>query len=117
MTPTQTEIFPNRKNRIFGNWKPFPVPQDISSSGIYMGTCGFSFPDWNRIFYPPRVTGKRMALLSKEEQREQDDFVFYQNYFPFIEIDRTWHSPPTQTFFTELERETAGYLHLMEATA
>ena len=51
---------------------------------IRLGTCAWSYKEWNGTFYP--------ADLPEERWLE-----FYANYVPAVEIDSTFYRPPSET--------------------
>jgi len=50
---------------------------------IRIGTCAWSFEDWEDVFYPSDLPESRWL-------------EFYANYFPAVEIDSTFHGLPTE---------------------
>lgn len=52
------------------------------SATVYLGTQGFSYPDWIGTFYPPR---------SKQEHY----LPFYVRVFDSVELDTTFYHPPS----------------------
>ncbi len=51
---------------------------------IRLGTCAWSFEEWRGSFYP--------AELPQDRWLE-----FYSHYFPAVEIDSTFYSPPVES--------------------
>jgi uncharacterized protein YecE (DUF72 family) len=51
---------------------------------IYVGTSGYSYPEWKGIFYPPDVASK-------------DYLRFYSARFPTTEINNTFYRFPTES--------------------
>jgi uncharacterized protein YecE (DUF72 family) len=45
---------------------------------VFLGTSGYSFPDWRNVFYPRRITGK-------------DWLRYYALKFNSVEINSTWY--------------------------
>jgi len=54
---------------------------------IYIGTCGYSYKDWEGIFYPHNYKNK---------------LNFYLKFFNFVEIDSTFYSFPQKYFINFL---------------
>lgn len=55
----------------------------MASERWYLGTTGFSFPDWGRSFYPGRLgAGARLG--------------WYARQFDAVELDTTFHAIPTR---------------------
>jgi len=75
-----------------------PSPEPLHGHGsIYIGTSGYSFPDWEGVFYPPR--------LPKNEW-----LSYYSLEFPTIEINATYYrTPPASTFAGMARRTPTGY--------
>ncbi|HKP96970.1 MAG TPA: DUF72 domain-containing protein [Fibrobacteria bacterium] len=74
-------------------WKPLDIPPDLSRLGLRVGTGGYEYRDWAGRFYPPGAQGGGW-------------FAFYQLYFSFLEIDRTFSREPEIRHFAELERRS-----------
>ena len=69
-------------------------PEPIKRHGrIYIGTSGYSFPDWTGVFYPPR--------LPKNEW-----LSYYSLEFPAIEINATYYRLPPASTFAGMARRT-----------
>ena len=49
-------------------------------SKLYIGTAGWSYPDWKGIVYP--------------EKGKVDELVFLARYFNAVEINNTFYRPP-----------------------
>jgi uncharacterized protein YecE (DUF72 family) len=58
---------------------------------VYLGTAGYSYPAWVGPFYPP---GTPSAGLLAE----------YARYFPAVEINSSFHRPPTTEQVTRMAR-------------
>ena len=52
-----------------------PVP-------VFLGTAGYSWPDWVGPFYPPGTPASKML-------------TYYASQFPFVEINSTFYRPPS----------------------
>jgi uncharacterized protein YecE (DUF72 family) len=67
------------------------------SATIRIGTQGWSYPDWNGVFYPPG---------SKQEDR----LPFYARVFDTVELDTTFYHAPKPTIARSWERQVpAGF--------
>lgn len=80
-------------------WKPITPPPDITGSGFWVGVAGYSYDDWVDRFNPPE---KKTA----ESEKDLERFRFYQRYFSFVEINRTFNEEPSFDFFDELEKNS-----------
>ncbi|MCR4422115.1 MAG: DUF72 domain-containing protein [Spirochaetales bacterium] len=54
----------------------------------YIGTAGFSYRDWEGIFYP----------------KAKDKLEYYSSIFNFVEINSTFYSIPEKQFFTSFSK-------------
>jgi uncharacterized protein YecE (DUF72 family) len=54
----------------------------------YIGTAGFSYRDWEGIFYP----------------KAKDKLDYYSSIFNFVEINSTFYSIPERQFFTSFSK-------------
>lgn len=54
----------------------------------YIGTAGFSYRDWEGVFYP----------------KSKDKLTYYSNFFNFVEINSTFYSVPDKQFFISLNK-------------
>ncbi len=64
---------------------------------VRLGTQGWSYPDWNGVFYPPG---------SKQEDR----LPFYAEIFDTVELDTTFYQAPKATIARSWARHTpAGF--------
>ena len=61
--------------------------------GIYIGTQGFSYPDWIGSFYPPG-------------SRQEDYLPFYAQVFDTVELDTTFYHPPRASVVRSWARHT-----------
>jgi uncharacterized protein YecE (DUF72 family) len=73
-------------------------PQPIHKHGrIYVGTSGYSFPDWRGVFYP--------AGLPQNEW-----LTYYARHFAAVEVNATYYRlPPPSTFARMAERTPEGF--------
>ena len=60
---------------------------------IRLGTQGWSYPDWQGVFYPPG---------SKQEDR----LPFYSQVFDTVELDTTFYQAPKATIARSWARHT-----------
>jgi len=49
---------------------------------IYVGTSGYSYPDWKGVFYP-------------EDIKSRDYLAWYSRHFPFVEINGSYYRMPS----------------------
>ena len=56
---------------------------------LWVGTSGYSYPDWVGSFYPPGL--RQGKLLS-----------YYAKHFPLVELNFTFYRPPTATMLARL---------------
>ena len=98
------ELFEFEKPDVLGNWKPLPIPTDITKEGIYVGTSGYYYDDWLGKFNPPKIPKKTAKFLDDNQRKDQDRFQIYQKYFPFIEVNQTFYKEPQLRTFIDLER-------------
>ena len=67
------------------------------TAAVRLGTQGWSYPDWNGVFYPPG---------SKQEDR----LPFYAEIFDTVELDTTFYHAPKATIARSWARHTpAGF--------
>ena len=64
-------------------------------ASIYLGTQGWSYPDWIGTFYPPR---------SKQEHY----LPFYAQVFDTVELDTTFYHPPRASVVRSWAKHTPG---------
>ncbi|MFQ3650707.1 MAG: DUF72 domain-containing protein [Gemmataceae bacterium] len=62
-------------------------------SEIFIGTAGYSYPDWVGPFYPQGTRPDRML-------------PFYATRFALVELNFTFHRPPTRTMLVKLADKT-----------
>ncbi|HLJ93492.1 MAG TPA: DUF72 domain-containing protein [Gemmataceae bacterium] len=69
---------------------------------IWIGTSGYSYPDWVGGFYPPDIrSGKMLA--------------YYCQHFPLVELNFTFYRLPTAAMLTRLAEQTpAGFQFLVK---
>ena len=60
---------------------------------VWIGTSGYSYPDWVGPFYPPGTRGGRLL-------------THYCRAFPLVELNFTFYRPPTPTMLTRVARQT-----------
>ena len=63
------------------------------TGSVHLGTQGWSYPDWNGVFYPPG---------SKQEDR----LPFYAEVFDTVELDTTFYHAPKGTIARSWARHT-----------
>jgi uncharacterized protein YecE (DUF72 family) len=83
-----------------------PNSSDLKSScQLYVGTCGYSFPEWTEAgFYPPGTPGKEMLS-------------FYSRQFNAIEINYTWYQmPKAEAMERMLPRVSEGFVFSVKLT-
>lgn len=56
---------------------------------VWLGTSGYSYPDWVGPFYPPGTRPGRML-------------AYYVGAFPLVELNFTFYRPPTPTMLARL---------------
>ena len=72
---------------------------------FWVGTSGFSYPDWVGPFYPPRTRPTAMLL-------------FYARAFPIVELNFTFYRMPTAGAFEHILRRTPdGFQFLVKMTS
>jgi len=59
---------------------------------LYVGTAGFSYPDWRGTFYP-------------ETMKQQDFLRFYAEHFPCVELDFTYYRQPSPATMRAMARK------------
>lgn len=62
---------------------------------LYVGTAGFSYPDWRGVFYPNGV--KREGYLE-----------YYSQRFPCVEIDYTYYRQPVPRTMAAMAKKVPG---------
>ncbi len=92
--------------RPHGNWSPFDIPTDISTSGYHVGTSGYHFDDWIGRFNPPKANKQKMVELTESQREDHDRLKFYQKYFSFVEINNTFYREPQIGNFLDIERRS-----------
>jgi len=76
---------------------PLPEPAErvirAGSGPVLVGTSGFSFPDWDGVFYPRGLPpAKRLG--------------FYARYFPALEVNSTYYRIPHPLVMRQLAEKT-----------
>ena len=66
------------------------------AGAVYIGTSGWSYPDWEGIFYP-QGAGKKLNRLS-----------YYAEYFDSVEVNTSFYRPPNPDYCAKWLREVAG---------
>jgi uncharacterized protein YecE (DUF72 family) len=70
---------------------------------IYLGTAGFSYPDWKGRFYPERFESRHML-------------EFYSARFPVVEVNSSWYAiPPPSRFASMASRTPDGFRFVVKA--
>jgi uncharacterized protein YecE (DUF72 family) len=92
--------------RPHGNWSPFDIPTDISTSGYHVGTSGYHFDDWIGRFNPPKTNKRQMVELTGSQREDHNRLKFYQKYFSFVEINNTFYREPMIGNFLDIERRS-----------
>ena len=70
---------------------------------ILLGTSGFSFPDWDGVFYPPGLERTRQ-------------FDYYVRQFGSVEINSTYYRVPPPSTMATLERKSPpGFEFIVKA--
>jgi uncharacterized protein YecE (DUF72 family) len=69
---------------------------------IWVGTSGYSYPDWVGSFYPEGTRSNRML-------------AYYTQYFPLVELNFTFYRPPTPEMLAKLtDQAPAGFQFLVK---
>jgi uncharacterized protein YecE (DUF72 family) len=69
---------------------------------VWVGTSGYSYPDWVGRFYPPNT-------------RPKDMLVHYSRQFPLVELNYTFYRTPTTAQLVRLAAQTpAGFQFLVK---
>lgn len=63
---------------------------------VRLGTQGWSYPDWQGVFYPPGA-------------KQEDRLPFYAAVFDTVEIDATFYGPPKPTIARSWARHTPAH--------
>jgi len=66
---------------------------------VYVGTCGFSYPEWVGPVYPEGTKQDRMLEV-------------YSDMFPALEIDATYYRHPSNKMFKRYPERTGGKLRI-----
>ena len=65
-------------------------------SDLYIGTSGWSYPDWEGIFYPPGA-GRSLNRLE-----------YYSEHFDAVEINTSFYRPPNPNYCKKWLRDVSG---------
>jgi uncharacterized protein YecE (DUF72 family) len=95
---------PEPKKTVF---QPLEIPPDVGNQGFYVGTSGYYYDDWMGLFNPPKIPMQKLRGLSPEEQKDHDRLLFYQKYFPLVEINHTFYREPVIQSFTDIDARSA----------
>lgn len=60
---------------------------------VFVGTSGYSFPDWDEVFYPSGTRG-------------EDRLQYYVNHFPVVELNTTYYRLPSEKMIGGMARAT-----------
>jgi uncharacterized protein YecE (DUF72 family) len=60
---------------------------------IYIGTCGYSYPEWEKVFYPP-------------DMKKTEYLRFYSSVFNFVELDFSWYTQPKRENIEKMIEQT-----------
>ncbi|MCL4378371.1 MAG: DUF72 domain-containing protein [Actinobacteria bacterium] len=76
----------------------------VNISKIYIGTSGWSYDEWNGIFYP-------------EDLKRSNWFSYYSKHFRTVEINNSfYHLPKRQTFENWAEKTPDDFLFSVKAS-
>src|SRR3954467_8516417 len=81
-------------------------PLSESAPPIAVGTCAWSFDDWNGVFYPPHLPqAGRLPFYARYLQTVEIDATFYAT--PAAQTARHWAqvTPPDFVFSCKLPKE------------
>jgi len=67
---------------------------------IFLGTSGFSYPDWKGYFYPKKISA-------------QDMLAFYAQHFSACEINFTYYRIPTPAHTASLVKKSKSKVHFV----
>lgn len=65
---------------------------------ILIGCSGWSYPDWEGVFYPPGL-------------RSSEYLEYYADQFPIVEIDSTFYRCPTRRMIRSWDEQTPSGFH------
>lgn len=69
---------------------------------VWIGTSGYSYPDWVGPFYPAGTRSKQM-------------FGYYCRYFPLVELNFTFYRPPTPPMLARMARQApTGFQYVVK---
>src|SRR5207244_9763012 len=78
-----------------------PVSVILKGMKVWIGTSGYSYPDWVGSFYPEGTRPNRML-------------AHYAQHFPLVELNFTFYRPPTPDVLARLAEQTpAGFRFLV----
>src|SRR5215208_2132926 len=60
---------------------------------IYIGTCGFAYPEWDGLFYPPAIPAR-------------DRLIYYADRFGAVELDSFFYHLPQPEMVQKMVRRT-----------
>ncbi len=83
-------------------WVPFNTEADLSPHGFLVGTSGYYFDDWIGVFNPPDKAQAQQKFPGISPQAAMDRFLFYQQYFRFVELNTTFYREPDRHMFHDL---------------
>jgi uncharacterized protein YecE (DUF72 family) len=70
---------------------------------FYVGTSGYSYPEWKGTFYPPKLPAKQML-------------AHYATHFRTVEINNTFYRPPTASVLGSWAAQVpAGFRFVLKA--
>ena len=67
---------------------------------IYVGTAGFSYPEWKGVVYPEKTSSAKMLET-------------YSSMFDMLEINSTFYRPPSPVMFEKYPERTGGNLKIV----
>ncbi|HLN32414.1 MAG TPA: DUF72 domain-containing protein [Gemmataceae bacterium] len=69
---------------------------------VWIGTSGYSYPDWVGGFYPPGTSTQKML-------------AYYCEHFPLVELNFTFYRPPTPIMLARMaDRTPAGFQFIVK---
>jgi uncharacterized protein YecE (DUF72 family) len=66
----------------------------------WIGTSGYSYPDWVGDFYPPGTRCTKML-------------AYYSRFFPLVELNFTFYRPPTRDVLLRLADSTPSPIQFL----
>lgn len=70
---------------------------------VFIGTSGFSYQDWRKVFYPQDLPANKMLN-------------FYAQYFPAVEINATYYTIPKPVSFERMAQNTPDHFQFIVKT-